>query len=1087
MCDHAKRVQEIIAEVVQRRSAGEELPDEGVIGLYPELAESLRAELKTIADPPREKLAEGQPVPALPPVLDETVDHSTSHGSGYSALSLEWAESVGIAEESDRFRKLRPFDAGAIGEIWLALDMQLQREVALKELQERHNDDPQKKGRFLVEGRVTGILEHPGIVPVYSLGIDKQKHPYYAMRMVRGESLKQAIKKIHENNRTAKSFSRQDLGFCGLLRRFSDVCITVAYAHSRGVLHRDLKPDNVMLGKYGETYVVDWGMARVVGSRPEQYSRISEEVIRPVRTNVDSATKYGSFLGTPGFMSPEQADGRLDEMGPTADVYSLGAILYYLLTDHVPISSNSLTDFLIKVSTGDFPSPRELNPSTPKPLVEVCLKALSIGPEDRYQSARDLANEIDRWLADEPVQAASETPLEKLGRFVRHNYRWLVPVCAASLLVALTACIAAFSINQARARAEASALAEREAKQQAERNFIKARETVDTWLIGYNDALQNIPIAGLQSIRARMLELAANEYEAFVAEQVEDPTLRIEQGKTLIRLGSIYRMLGRFDEAKTKYQRGIQVLNGFEGSQPIGRQDISSTVALAHGMLALLYADQGDLGSSEKEFEKGFQELGQSIRSPTLGEEFQAPLTTLWTNWGGVLAKSGDFERADRAFQQALKLGEASLNSSPEDLNARRALATAQIGSGQIMLVQGDARAAANIFEKATKYLDAAVLLDGDSVQNLQLVIAANSYFAISSRRTGQCEHEVRAYLAAIDAAKKLAQLQPEVPSFRANLAMMKTNLGQAYLEQYEMKKAKATLVEAVEILTGLVAQSPAVPNYRESLATTLANLAQIEQTIGEFDTATRLVNRAENEIEDLINAFPDVEAYQERAAVLKSTHAQILFQQHRLDESLKEFKSAEQILSKLDSQQPNIDRQLVMAMVLLRHGQTLQETDPKAAAQLFTQSHRIWDAILAGSTDPQLRVGAAWFYSLLGYKNEQDVIKAVSLASQPAIDAPDNIKFQLTLALAQAMAGKWDDCRTTIEKQLVHPSSIASVFGFVRALALQNSGDYKQSETEFQMASQWTAANMPGDMDLFALKAICEDMLAFKRPEESQ
>ena len=170
----------------------------------------------------------------------------------------------------ERYRVIRPHARGGLGEVFLALDPELDRQVALKELQSFHADDPVSQSRFLREARVTGRLEHPGIVPVYGLGRHADGRPYYAMRLIEGETLKQAIERFHgKQGRAARNPASETWLSAGCLRRFIDACNAVAYAHSRGVVHRDMKPENIMLGRFGETLVVDWGVAKLVAEVSE--------------------------------------------------------------------------------------------------------------------------------------------------------------------------------------------------------------------------------------------------------------------------------------------------------------------------------------------------------------------------------------------------------------------------------------------------------------------------------------------------------------------------------------------------------------------------------------------------------------------------------------------------------------------------------------------------------------------------------------------------------------------------------------------------------------------------------------------------
>ena len=269
------------------------------------------------------------------------------------------ALSVGAAtSDGQRFRVLRPHARGGLGEVFVALDAELHREVALKQILEKHADDPVSRQRFVAEAEITGGLEHPGVVPVYGLGTYAGGRPYYAMRFIKGDSLKEAIEHFHGDDALKNDPGRRSLELRKLLRRFLDVCNAIDYAHSRGVIHRDIKPANIILGKHGETLVVDWGLAKAVGRADPS---VGEQTIAPSSSG-SSETLPGSALGTPAYMSPEQAGGDLDRLGPRSDVYSLGATLYCLLTGKPPFEGDDIGEILRKVQAGDFRAPREVDP-----------------------------------------------------------------------------------------------------------------------------------------------------------------------------------------------------------------------------------------------------------------------------------------------------------------------------------------------------------------------------------------------------------------------------------------------------------------------------------------------------------------------------------------------------------------------------------------------------------------------------------------------------------------------------------------------------------------------------------------------------
>jgi serine/threonine protein kinase len=396
---------------------------------------SLRDDLKQMADP--DLCASLVHVSAAH--VDEGVPATRPPAAGQNEEAEPPATrppSVGTPTSSGlRFRILRPHARGGLGEVFVARDEELHREVALKEIQDRHADHADSRTRFVREAEITGGLEHPGIVPVYGLGHYADGRPYYAMRFIRGDSLQQAIESFHRADVPGRDPGERALSLRQLLGRFVDVCNAIAYAHSRGVLHRDLKPGNIMLGQYGETLVVDWGLAKAGGETSEAPAS-AEGPLRPASGSSSAPTQMGTAVGTPHFMSPEQAAGRLDLLGPASDVYSLGATLYCLLTGNVPFEAADLGALLHWVQKGEFPPPRQVKRQVPAPLEAVCLKAMALRQEDRYTSARALADDVEHWLADEPVSAWREPCVMRATRWVR-RHRVLAASTAAALLVAL--------------------------------------------------------------------------------------------------------------------------------------------------------------------------------------------------------------------------------------------------------------------------------------------------------------------------------------------------------------------------------------------------------------------------------------------------------------------------------------------------------------------------------------------------------------------------------------------------------------------------------------------------------------------------
>ncbi|MDA1164901.1 MAG: tetratricopeptide repeat protein, partial [Planctomycetota bacterium] len=433
-------------------------------------------------------------------------------------------------EGGPRYSMVDNFARGGMGNIWLAKDSMLKREIAYKELLPRAMRRSSIVERFIQEGQVTGQLEHPGIVPIYDLGYQENGTPFYAMKLVRGTEMKDQIEALHK---IPKNTAERHRAFVKLLGQFVDVCNALAFAHQRGVLHRDLKPQNVMIGGFGETLVLDWGLAKLLGrSEPggsnseisvtgkydDEFSPDldeSQDVISGVTgltnnsgggdatklvdksgtdatnivspeesgatkivtseafdaTNIIDAaeagatrivdakkgsaekttgpagetgpetqglhgasavvktdarsegttTRYGSVMGTLAYMPPEQAEGKLDEMDARTDIYSLGAILYEILVNDAPIPRGKMQEMLDYVIGKPIIPPREIDPSVPRPLDAIAMKALNKKIQDRYRSALDLAQDVEDYLADEPVSVYEEPWYDKLRRWAKRH------------------------------------------------------------------------------------------------------------------------------------------------------------------------------------------------------------------------------------------------------------------------------------------------------------------------------------------------------------------------------------------------------------------------------------------------------------------------------------------------------------------------------------------------------------------------------------------------------------------------------------------------------------------------------------------
>ena len=410
---------------------------------------------------------------------------------------------------------------GGMGAVILARDKAIQRELAVKVMRPQIADSEEHRLRFLEEAQVTGQLEHPNIVPIHELGKDADGNLYFTMKLVKGRSLGQIIESQKSEVRSQRTEagvrphrgsalqsrefsagaeknsaleSQATASLPDLLNIYLKICDGMAFAHSRGVIHRDLKPDNIMVGEFGEVQIMDWGLAKVAGrdQRPETKDQRPEEGgedahppgdgtaaehrqskiqnpkseinsadtdrVKSVRSDSDVAlTLEGTVSGTPAYMPPEQAEGKIDLIDHRSDIYSLGAILYEILTLERPVEGKTSYEVLLNVADGKIVPPEERTPDRyiPKELSAVAMKATEKNRRKRYQSVQDLGQDIRLFLEGRAVSAKEDTFVESVVKLVRRNKGVSAAVACALVVVAALGTVSFLRIRSERDRAVA--------------------------------------------------------------------------------------------------------------------------------------------------------------------------------------------------------------------------------------------------------------------------------------------------------------------------------------------------------------------------------------------------------------------------------------------------------------------------------------------------------------------------------------------------------------------------------------------------------------------------------------------------------
>ncbi|MCE9607703.1 MAG: serine/threonine protein kinase [Planctomycetia bacterium] len=465
---------------------------------------------------------------------------------------------------------------GGQGWIFEVQDGELPRRAALKCLRPFSAADSGARSRLALEAKIISKLEHPGIVPIYSLAGEQSDNPYYAMRLVDNEqTLRNAIDELHRVDASGQAADRFSKSLRELLRRFDTVCQTVAYAHSRGIIHRDLKPGNIMLDRFGVTLVIDWGLAKEIGTTAEDIANDpARESLRRLSSGDGQATLAGVALGTPAYMSPEQANGRWDQVGPASDIYSLGATLYTLLTGVVPFAESSadipcdMLEVLKRVKAGESPrAPRKVLSSVPAPLEAICLKAMAPQPERRYATALELAVDIEKYLDDEPVGCWTEPLSIRVRRWVRRHHTFMVGA-AAALLVAIVS-TSAFAVRERRQNEELT-----QANARITRYATIARGTtrdLAAFAVGdpkFSNAVLTIITADVPESTAKGLEIACDSLRKLVAETPDDIESLRDLASLSQLLGIVQGNLGRRDDALRTLDQASQCWADVRRFQP---------------------------------------------------------------------------------------------------------------------------------------------------------------------------------------------------------------------------------------------------------------------------------------------------------------------------------------------------------------------------------------------------------------------------------------------------------------------------------------------------------------------------------------
>jgi serine/threonine-protein kinase len=873
-------------------------------------------------------------------------------------------------ETPDRYTLSRLHATGGIGRVWLAHDDRLGRDVALKELRPERADNPTSWSRFLKEAKVTGQLEHPGIVPVYELSrwpADQQ--PFYTMRFVRGQTMAEAVRLYHQKLAHGEA---GPLDLRQLLTAFVGVCNAVAYAHARGVLHRDLKPENVLLGDFGEVIVLDWGLAKVLAEQEDHPSELL-----PIRTATESGdeTVQGQVLGTPAYMAPEQAEGRQDLVETRTDVYGLGAILYEILSGKPPFTGDEISTLLRRVSREPVARPRERSAAAPAALEAICLKALAKRPALRYGSAKEVADEVQRWLADEPVAAYREPWLSRLARWGRRHRPWVV-AGVGLLVIAVVALVAGtIAISREQQQTQKALVSESNARRRTRQALDQMSSgVIETWLAQGKLKLDPAQVKFLKDTLAL--------YEDFAQEAGDDPAVREGVADAHRRIGTMNHKLGQTAAAADAYQQAIAHYESLVAefpTEPRFRRELAGT----RNNLGVLYFDTGKANEAEAAYRAALalrqQLVAEFPKEPQYGQDLVAGYNTL----ANLLSSKGRAKDAEELFQEAIAVAKGLAAEHPDDPKYRNRLALSHRNRGALLLdlnrlkeaeaeyregiglmkplvaqfpTEADYRdglarddnglgqtlaAAGRSSEAESHYRDAILLrkqlaADFPTLTSYRQDLAdTQQNLAILCATSGRMQEAEQAFRDALAIRKELAASFPTVTQYRQELASAFNNLGVLLYQTGRPKDAEAAYREGLELARRLAAEAPTIPRYRNLVATWLFNLALLLKELDRIREAEQAYAEALALERQLTAEYPKVPFYRFKLAKVQNGLVTLFQATERPKAAEAACREAIALYAQLSADYPNIpEYRQEHAVSLDNLGKLLRDTGRSGEAE---------------------------------------------------------------------------------------------------------------------------------------------------------
>jgi tetratricopeptide (TPR) repeat protein/tRNA A-37 threonylcarbamoyl transferase component Bud32 len=897
-----RELRQACAELDRRLRAGENCTAESILAVNAELAQDADAALELIYTEfvIREQLGQAPDPNAWysrfpqweEPLRELFQVHNAVRGADTQSAGAGHTLKITPERRIGDYEIIEEIARGGMGIVYKARHTSLNRIVALKMILAGHLATPEEVQRFRTEAENAANLDHPNIVPLYEVGEHGGRH-YYAMKLLEGGDLR-------------RLFNDQKAGATGeTQRRAAALIVKVAqavhYAHQRGILHRDLKPANILVSYeqgHAEPHVTDFGLAKR---------------LRP--GDVASGTVHtltGTIVGTPNYMAPEQAVPIREPLTVAADVYSLGAILYELITGRPPFAGSNVFDVLRQVVEQEPTRPISINLSVDRDLQTICLRCLQKEPNRRYASALALAQDLERWLHGEPIDARPAGKVERAWKWSRR--RPMVAGLAAALGLVLV--VSFMSLTFLWLRAEKLGQIARDNLLEATDNLTLTRDAVDEL---YTKATEDPSLQqpGMQPVQKLLLEPTLKYYKKLIDKRGSDANMQEELARNYSRVARIRELIGDKEEALAAARQALAIRERLVATNPgeVGHlQDLAESLSLLGD---LSRATSGGPAEALRFFQQARairEEL--IVRYPDV-EQHYANLAHTLAKLGSLYRTTGDYPAALELLEEARARADRIADNDSAAATNQSRLAAIYLSLGALYQTTEKRTEALHAYDQALSIYerlaqthpgesgyqhDAATTLQ--NIATLQMV-AETTTSAIESLNKARAIQE------------KLVRENPAVNAYREGLARTSGYLGHAYLEAGDFEAALKACQRDVELRTRLVSDNPADLGLQSGLANASIHLGRMHKHRGMPAKAVPHYEEALATLTALVRSHPAVNYYQNLLFLCRYDLGSLYSENGNVAAALESFHEARAIKERLIEKHPKVlEHQYHMAML---------------------------------------------------------------------------------------------------------------------------------------------------------------------------